>query len=261
MALRPHHLVVIAAALIGLGTLGLATYRYLGQHRPEARPISERQVFDRSVLTAELGEAGFGLGAPVHVRIFKREKRLELWLAREDGRYALFKGYDICTYSGALGPKLKEGDRQAPEGFYRVGLKQLNPASRHHLSFNLGFPNAFDTQLGRTGSALMVHGGCSSVGCFAITDESVDEVYALVEAALRNGQPAVDVAVFPFRLTASALAQEGSSPWLGFWRNLKQGHDLFEADFTPPKVGACKGEYRFGRAAEDAQCAAIAAWS
>jgi murein L,D-transpeptidase YafK len=261
MAIRPHHLVVLAVALIGLGTAGLAAYRYVGQHRPEARSIPERQVFDRSALHAELAEAGFALGAPAHVRIFKRESRLELWLARSDGRYDLFKGYDICTWSGELGPKLKEGDRQAPEGFYRVGLKQLNPTSRHHLSFNLGFPNAFDAQHGRTGSALMVHGGCSSVGCFAITDEGVDEVYAVVEAALKQGQEAVDVAVFPFRLTATALAEHGSSPWLSFWRNLKQGHDLFEAHSTPPSVGACQGEYRFGPAAEDAQCAAIAAWS
>jgi len=260
MALRPHHLVVLAVALIGLGTVGLATYRYLG-HRPEARSIPEVQVFDRRTLYAELGAAGFRLGAPAHIRIFKREKRLELWLARDEGRYAMFKGYDICTYSGALGPKLQEGDRQAPEGFYRVGLRQLNPASRHHLSFNLGFPNAFDSQLGRTGSALMVHGGCSSVGCFAITDESVDEVYAVVEASLKQEQEAVDVAVFPFRMTDTAMADQRQSPWLGFWRNLKQGHDLFEADFTPPKVGACQGEYRFGQAAEDAQCAAIAAWS
>jgi len=265
MAIRPHHLVVVAVALLGLGTVGLATYRYLGQHRPEARSIPDRQVFDRSALIAELGDAGFRLGASAHVRIFKREKRLELWLARDDGRYGLFKDFDICTYSGGLGPKLKEGDKQAPEGFYRVGLKQLNPASRHHLSFNLGFPNAFDAQLGRTGSALMVHGGCSSVGCFAITDEGVDAVYAVVEAALKHGQEAVDVAVFPFRLTATALAEQGSSPWLGFWRNLKQGYDLFEADFIPPAVGACQGEYRFGRdftdSAEDARCAAIAAWS
>ncbi len=264
MAVRPHHLVFVAVALAGLGALGLAGYRYFG-HRLETRPIPERQAYDRTALHAELGQAGFTLGAPAHVRIFKRERRLELWLARGDGRYELFKVYDICTYSGELGPKLEEGDKQAPEGFYRVGLKQLNPNSRHHLSFNLGFPNAFDSQLGRTGSALMVHGGCSSVGCYAITDESVDEVYAVVEAALRAGQEAVDVHVFPFRMTATALAEQGNSPWLAFWRNLKEGHDLFEADFTPPRVGACRGEYRFGRDlddhGEDGQCAAIAAWS
>lgn len=260
MAIRPHD-PVAAAGLVGLGTTGLTAYRYVGQHRPEARSIPERQVFDRRPLHAELSAAGFRLGAPAHVRIFKREKRLELWLAGDDGRYTLFKGYDICTYSGGLGPKLREGDGQAPEGFYRVGLRQLNPASRHHLGFNLGFPNALDAQLGRTGSALMVHGGCSSVGCYAITDESVDEVYAVVEAALRGGQGAVDVAVFPFRMTETALAEHAGSPWLGFWRNLKQGHDLFEAELTPPRVGAREGEYRFGPAAEDARCAAIAAWS
>jgi len=240
--------------------LGPATYSYLGPS-PEAQPIPAPQSHDRSALHAELAAAGFRLGAPAHVRIFKQEKRLELWLARDDGRFALFKGYDICTYSGALGPKLREGDRQAPEGFYRVGLSQLNPNSRHHLSFNLGFPNAFDTQLGRTGSALMVHGGCSSVGCYAITDASVDEVYAVVEAALTQGQQAVDVSVFPFRMTATAMAGVESSPWLGFWRNLKQGYDLFEADLAPPRVGACAGQYRFGQEAEGAQCAAIAAWS
>ena len=217
--------------------------------------------FDRAALRADLATAEFSLGDAAHVRIFKRERRLEVWLRRADGRYAMFRDYDICRYSGELGPKLKEGDRQAPEGFYRVSRAQLNPKSRHHLSFNLGFPNAFDRQHGRTGSALMVHGGCTSVGCYAITDESVDEVYAMVEAALAGGQDAVDVHVFPFRLTAGALAAEGGHNWLGFWRNLKVGHDLFERDRVPPRVAAYRGQYRFGSDAEGAECDAIAAWS
>lgn len=260
MALKPHHL--------GLGLLILAVvlaaafaWRHQLPVRPGDKAIPDRQVFDRTMLVADLKTAGFRLGDAAHVRIFKREKRLEVWLRAAEGPYRLFRGYDICTYSGELGPKLKEGDRQSPEGFYRVGLKQLNPASRHHLSFNLGFPNVFDRQLGRTGSALMVHGGCSSVGCYAITDESVDEVYAVVEAALAAGQEAVDVHVFPFRMTAMALAAEGDSQWLGYWRNLKQGYDLFESAFVPPKVGACRGEYRFGKDAEEPECDAIAAWS
>lgn len=217
--------------------------------------------YDRRGLVADLAAAGHALGDRAHVRIFKAERVLELWLARADGPFELFRSYPICNMSGTLGPKLAEGDRQAPEGFYRVSLAQLNPASRHHLAFNLGFPNAFDRQLGRTGSALMVHGGCSSVGCYAITDAGVDQVYALVEAALRAGQPAVDVHAFPFRLSETALADMAHSPWAGFWSNLKQGYDLFEADRRPPPVATCSGEYRFAADAEGPECTAIAAWS
>lgn len=217
--------------------------------------------YDRAPLVADLEAAGFALGSPAHVRIFKREKRLEVWMARQDGRYAQFRSYDICNHSGTLGPKLAEGDLQAPEGFYRVAQRQLNPQSRHYLAFNLGYPNAYDRSHGRTGSALMVHGGCSSVGCFAITDAAVDEVYAIVEAALDHGQRAVDVHVFPFALTDSALAAEDHSPWSGFWQNLKRGYDLFEAAGVPPTVAACRGQYIFGAEAEGPDCDPIAAWS
>lgn len=222
---------------------------------------SSEPRFDRDRLRDDLVAAGFVLGDRAHIRIFKQEKRLELWLQRRDGRFALFRGYDICRFSGGLGPKLREGDRQSPEGFYRVSKSQLNPNSRHHLSFNLGFPNAYDRQLGRTGSALMVHGGCTSIGCYAITDEKVDEVYAVVEAALEAGQDAVDVHAFPFRMTEAALARESDNLWLPYWRNLKQGFDLFEATAMPPAVSACRGEYRFGAEAGGPGCVAIAAWS
>ncbi len=260
MRLRAPHLGI--GLMLVLGVVAAASFILRsGSPRRGEPAIAERRVFDRTQLVADLSAAGLALGAPAHVRIYKRERRLEVWLQGAAGPYELFRGYDICSFSGGLGPKLKEGDRQAPEGFYRVGLSQLNPNSRHHLSFNLGFPNAFDRQLGRTGSALMVHGGCSSIGCYAIGDESVDEVYAVVEAALKGGQAAVDVHAFPFRLTATALAAEGGSAWMGYWRNLKQGYDLFEATQVPPVVGACAGEYRFGADAEGPQCAAIAAWS
>ena len=226
------------------------------------RIIADKQPrFDRAALHADLTANGFSLGDPVHIRIFKQERRLEVWLQREGERFVKFRDYEICRFSGNLGPKLAEGDRQAPEGFYRVSKSQLNPNSRHHLSFNLGFPNAFDRQLGRTGSALMVHGGCSSIGCYAITDESVDEVYALVEAALEEGQDAVDVHAFPFQLTETALAATGGSSWQSYWRNLKAGHDMFEQTGLPPRVAACRGEYKFGPDAEGEDCVAIAAWS
>lgn len=258
---RSHHFgVVVVLAVFAIAAL-LVARMVVTEWRGDGIIEAER-TYDRNVLAADLEAAGMAFGNAAHVRIYKRERKLELWLRPSaEANYRLFRGYDICNYSGDLGPKLKEGDRQSPEGFYRVGLSQLNPNSRHHLSFNLGFPNAFDRQWGRTGSALMVHGGCSSVGCYAITDAAVDEVYAVVEAALRAGQGAVDVHVFPFRMTATALAGEGASPWAGFWRNLKIGYDLFETGRMPPRVGACRGEYRFGEDAEGPECAAIAAWS
>mgnify|MGYP001072076039 CR=1 FL=1 len=260
-------IVIGLIVLVGCGIVGFAWPMTQGYppllHLLGDRLIAKQEpVFDRETLQTDLAAAGFAMGDPVHVRIFKRERRLEVWLrSAATGSYARFRDYDICNYSGALGPKLREGDRQSPEGFYRVSKAQLNPHSRHHLSFNLGFPNAFDRQLGRTGSALMVHGGCSSVGCYAITDAGVDEVYALVEAALERGQDAVDVHAFPFEMTEAALAAEAGHDWLGFWHNLKQGYDLFEADRAPPRVGACNGQYRFGTAAEGSDCTAIAAWS
>lgn len=222
--------------------------------------ISADRPIDRPLLAADLGAAGFGMGDDVYIRIFKRERRLEVWMRGDGVRYRLFRAYDICTFSGELGPKLREGDRQAPEGFYRIQLAQLNPDSRHHLAFNTGFPNEYDRQLGRTGSVLMVHGGCSSIGCYAMTDGGIDQIYAVVEAALASGQDGVDVAIFPFVLSAAALAAEAGNSWHPFWANLKQGFDLFETAQAPPAVAACNGQYRFGAAADGPGCLPIRGW-
>lgn len=246
-------IVLVMVAIAGLGLLH-STGRLPGD-RPQA--VTEPSSYDRVPLQAELAAAGLALGRPVHIRIFKAEAVLEAWLAGEDGRYRLFKTYPICTFSGELGPKLAEGDRQAPEGFYKVSALQLNPNSRHHLAFNLGFPNAYDRQLGRTGSFLMVHGGCSSVGCYAMTDPMIDEIYAMVEAAQRAGQAEVDVHAFPFRLTAATLAAQADSPWHGFWANLGEGAARFEATGRPPEVYACNGRYVFE---QGAGCEPIRGW-
>lgn len=223
------------------------------------KDISEPK-FDRSALRTDLASAGFALGNEAYVRIFKREHLLEVWMKSDAGRFELFRSYEICKYSGALGPKIAEGDRQAPEGFYRVARAQLNPNSRHHLAFNIGFPNALDKELGRTGSFLMVHGGCTSIGCYAMTDEQVDEIYAVVEAALDHGQREVDVSIFPFRMTETALQATSESKWSPFWRNLKEGFDLFEREGAPPKVAACNGSYAFGDAALGSDCKPISGW-
>lgn len=216
--------------------------------------------FDREQLRHDLVAAGFALGDDAHVRIYKREHRLEVWMRPAGGHYGLFRSYAICKYSGDLGPKIAEGDRQAPEGFYRVARAQLNPTSRHHLAFNLGFPNQLDQQLGRTGSFLMVHGGCTSIGCYAMTDEKVDQIYAIVEAALNRGQNEVDVSIFPFVMSDAALAAEQAHAFAPYWHNLKQGFDLFMLTGQPPKVAACRGEYRFGADASGPGCVPISGW-
>lgn len=209
---------------------------------------------DPASLEQRLAAAGAKLGDPIVMRIFKREFELEIWM-RKGTRYQRFATYPICRWSGRLGPKLKTGDRQAPEGFYAVGTASLNPNSRWHRSFNLGFPNVFDRAHGRTGSFLMVHGGCSSVGCYAMTDAVVDEIWRIVTAALSGGQRRFQVQAFPFRMTAENLAAQQRHPWYSFWRSLKVGSDLFEATGVPPRVLVCNGGYAFvaGAAGSDGE--------
>jgi murein L,D-transpeptidase YafK len=199
---------------------------------------------DLARLDDRLAALGVERGAPVFIRIFKLESELELWVEK-NGHYELFATYPICLWSGRLGPKLREGDRQAPEGFYTVSAEQLNPNSRWHRSFNLGFPNAFDQAHGRTGTFLMVHGGCASIGCYAMTDEVVDEIWGLVTAALDKTQERFAVHLFPFRMTERNLGLRRGQLWSDFWADLKKGYDLFETDRIPPVVGVCEGRYAF----------------
>jgi len=183
-------------------------------------PWDERH--DPTRLNKELAEHGLSLGSPVFIRIFKRSFELELWMKR-DGRFHLFKTYPICNWSGRLGPKLHEGDLQAPKGFYAVAASALNPNSRWHRSFNLRFPNMFDRHHGRTGSFLMVHGGCSSIGCYAMTNPQIDEIWSLVTTALAQGQNRIHVHILPFRLTTENLDRRKSIPWHAFWLNARAG--------------------------------------
>lgn len=186
-------------------------------------------------------------GAPVFIRIFKESKELEVWLQEKGSgdkaqrKYVLFKTYPIASYgSGTLAPKLAEGDGQAPTGIYTVSKAQLKPDSDYHLAFNLGFPNAYDQNKGRTGSFLMVHGSTASIGCYAMTDPLIEEIYLLVDAALSAGQKAVPVHAFPFRMSEArmrkAAESEGEKAWLEEWKNLKNGHDRFEESHIPPRV-------------------------
>lgn len=181
-------------------------------------------------------------GLPIYIRIFKQESELELWM-RKDGAWELYSQYPICAWSGKLGPKLKEGDKQSPEGFYAVTKASLNPNSSYHLSFNLGFPNAYDRSFARTGSFLMVHGECVSIGCYAMTNPGIEAIYRMVEAALDAGQPSVPVHVFPFRMSAENMTRHAGSEWIGFWRGLKSAFDYFEAERKVPAISVLPQRY------------------
>ncbi|MBO0765429.1 MAG: murein L,D-transpeptidase, partial [Hyphomicrobiaceae bacterium] len=182
------------------------------------------------------------VGSPILIRIFKSEGLLELWV-EASGRFELFATYPICNWSGTLGPKLTEGDKQSPEGLYSVGARQLHYSARWRRALDLGFPNTYDRAFKRTGSDVLVHGGCTSTGCFAMTDAAMEEIFWLSEAALSHGQKRIQVHVFPFRMTPENLLAHAGSQWDGFWANLKEAYDLFERTRTPPAVGICDNRY------------------
>jgi murein L,D-transpeptidase YafK len=204
---------------------------------------------DLSKLSERMSAAGIKEGSAVFLRIFKSESELEVWIQK--GRdFVLFATYPICQWSGVLGPKFFEGDNQSPEGFYTVGRRDLKWQTRHHRAFNIGFPNSFDKQHGRTGSNILVHGGCSTEGCFAMTNPVIDEVFRLANSAISSGQKEIQVHVFPFRMTPANVMQYSASPWLDFWINMKTGYDLFAETRQPPAIGVCKGRYAYDRVPE-----------
>jgi murein L,D-transpeptidase YafK len=208
---------------------------YLGQSTLPGTP-------DLTRLDERLAAKGVLAGAHVMIRIFKVESELELWM-RSGDRFVLFATYPVCHWSGTIGPKIREGDKQAPEGFYSVALKQTRLVGQWRRAFNVGFPNPLDQLQSRTGSNILVHGGCSSVGCFAMTNPVMDEIFHLLRAALKGGQDRVQVHIFPFRMTPANMELHKDSPWIDGWRDLQAGFDLFEATRVPPHVAICDRRY------------------
>ncbi|WP_099559082.1 L,D-transpeptidase family protein [Hartmannibacter diazotrophicus] len=193
----------------------------------------------------EMTKLHMASSAPILMRIFKEESKFEVWKKDDTGKYALLKTFEICKWSGKLGPKQKEGDRQAPEGYYTITPALMNPNSSYYLSFNTGYPNAYDRSYGRTGSNLMVHGACSSAGCYAMTDEQIQEIYALARDAFRGGQRSFQLQAYPFRMTPENLARHLDDPNMPFWKMLKVGYDHFELTRQEPKVDVCGRKYVF----------------
>ncbi|KQU52565.1 hypothetical protein ASG72_06450 [Bosea sp. Leaf344] len=194
---------------------------------------------------ALMSEKGMSKDQPILIRSYKKESELEIWKRRADGQYALLKTFPMCRWSGQLGPKVREGDRMAPEGFYAITPAQMNPNSSFYVSFNMGYPNAYDRSYGRTGAHLMVHGACSSAGCYSMTDDQMGEIYALVREAHSGGQRSVQMQALPFRMTPENLAKHRLDPNIAFWKNLKEGTDYFEVTRSEPRVAVASGRYVF----------------
>ncbi len=243
-ALRGRLLRLAGAALVALALAACqADEMGLGSAPKHLREVP-------AATRAQMADLGMDESAPVLMRIFKEENAFEVWKQDRSGRYALLKEYEICQWSGELGPKFKEGDRQAPEGYYAITPGLMNPNSSYHLAFNTGYPNAFDSAHGRTGTHLMVHGACSSRGCYAMSDEQIQEIYAIARDAFRGGQKSFQLAAYPFRMTPENMARHLDSPHMPFWRMLKEGYDHFELTRAEPRVDVCGRKYVFNVTAE-----------
>lgn len=236
-----RHLAVIAimaATLSGCTNDTLESVNIETVSNKVEHPLSDKVV-------ARMRAMGIEKNAPVVIRIFKEEGVLEIWKANTANRFQMVKDYKICAWSGKLGPKVKEGDRQAPEGFYPLFPRQLNPNSSYFLAINTGFPNTYDQANRRTGSHLMIHGACSSSGCYSMTDEQILEIFAFARDAFKGGQENIQLQAFPFRMTAENMARHRDNPHMDFWKMLKVGYDHFEVTKRPPEVKVCDKRYVF----------------
>jgi murein L,D-transpeptidase YafK len=230
---------LLASALLA-GSLGLAGCN------TDIYQLPTRAMKELSPeMLALLGQKGMPRESPILVRIFKEESELEVWKQDTTGRFEMLKVYPICRWSGELGPKVREGDRQAPEGFYTITPALMNPNSSYYLAINTGFPNAYDRANGRSGAFLMIHGDCSSRGCYAMTDEQIGEIYSLARESFLGGQQSFQIQAYPFRMTAANLARHRTNPNMPFWRMIKEGNDHFEVTHMEPKVDVCDRHYVF----------------
>ena len=228
---------------IALATLGLS----LKTDSIPKSTLSKKVVKKLTpILKKEFKKKGLTWGSEVYFRVFKKEKEFEVWI-KKGNEFSLFKTYDICYYSGGLGTKTKQGDGKSPEGFYFVKPAQLNPYSSYHLSFNIGYPNSYERQKGYTGSALMVHGECVSIGCYAMGNDNIEEIYTLLQSALENKQPFARIHIFPFKFTHEIMNNKKvkALKMYSFWKNLNEGYSLFNAKKIPPNVTAKGGKYVF----------------
>jgi murein L,D-transpeptidase YafK len=241
-SLRAAFLAVGLASASALA-LGGCDDQYEASNGRSLTPIPQKTL-------ALMDALGTTAQAPIVFRAYKKEAEFEIWKQKSDGQYALLKTYPMCRWSGQLGPKKREGDRQVPEGFYTITPGQMNPNSNYYLSFNVGYPNAYDRAWDRDGGSIMVHGICSSAGCFSMTDPQIAEIYAIAREAFDAGQREIQFQSYPFRMTAENLAKHRLDPNIAFWRELKNGADHFEVTKAEVPVVVCNRHYVFGAKAE-----------
>lgn len=229
---------VLALALAGCGQPVKVSYREPDEAGKAEAPVA-------AATQARMADLNMDKEAPILIRAYKEDSKFEVWKKNRGGKFEYLASYDICRWSGKLGPKIKEGDRQAPEGFYTITPGQMNPYSHYFLSFNTGFPNEYDRSLGRTGADLMVHGSCSSAGCYAMSDANIEQIYALARDAFKGGQHEFQLQIYPFRMTATNMAKHWDDPNIAFWKMLKEGNDHFEVTHQEPRVAVCGHQYVF----------------
>jgi murein L,D-transpeptidase YafK len=242
--IRASLLRVLTVSAVVAGSLALA-----GCYGEDGYQLPTKAMKELSPqMLALLEQKAMPKDSPVLVRIFKEESELEVWKQDTTGHFQILKVYPICRWSGDLGPKVNEGDRQAPEGFYTITPALMNPNSNYYLAINTGFPNAFDRANDRHGAFLMIHGDCSSRGCYAMTDEQIGEIYSLARESFLGGQQSFQIQAYPFRLTPANLARHRTNPNMAFWKMIKVGNDHFEATHLEPKVDVCDRHYVFDAA-------------
>ena len=198
------------------------------------------------ILQKELSANNFKFPAPLYIRIFKDESLLEIW-AKSGKQYRLFKSYDICYFTGGLGTKMREGDGKSPEGFYALTPHQLNPLSNYYLAINVGYPNKLERLKGYTGDAIMIHGHCASIGCYAMTNPRIEEIYTLVYEAFKAGQQQIRLDIFPFRMDEQHLKKFGAHAEAAFWKTMEPGYTRFEKSHLPAEFQIRHKSYAFAR--------------
>jgi murein L,D-transpeptidase YafK len=236
LSLRALMASAVLAAMLALG----------GCYTQDGYDLPTRAMKELSPeMVADLERKNMPKDSPILIRLFKEESELEVWKQDTSGRYALLKVYPICRWSGDLGPKVKDGDRQAPEGFYPITPGLMNPNSNYYLAINTGFPNAYDKANNRRGAFLMIHGDCSSRGCYAMTDEQIGEIYSLGREAFLGGQKEFQIQAYPFRMTPANMARHRNNPSFAFWKMIKEGYDHFEVSRQEPRIDVCDRHYVF----------------
>ncbi len=246
--MRLRNLVITAAVAALLAGCTNETLDSFDKAEVDIKNVKNKTTYELSGrIVSNMQAANMPKTSPIMIRIFKEEGALEIWKADATNRFAKLREYKICAWSGKLGPKVKEGDRQAPEGFYPISPGQMNPNSSYYLAINTGFPNRYDAANGRHGTNLMIHGACSSSGCYSMTDEQMQEIFALARDAYKGGQKSIQLQALPFRMTAENMARHKHSRNIEFWKMLKEGYDQFEITKRPPEVNICEKKYVFNQ--------------